>query len=67
MQNFGLGLFNSLASQWIYGSNPLDLISFNANLERCYKSCKQKGYPKSLAKRIFLDNKHILFARLNPV
>lgn len=65
--NLGLILLHCFAHQWIHGANPLNLIDFDANLDKSINDCKQKGYLKSLAKRFLLDNKHCLFAQLNPV
>lgn len=66
-ENFGLVLFYGFGEQWIHGSNPLELIDFDKNLERSYEACKKDGYLRGLAKRFLIDNKHCLVARLNPV
>ena len=65
--NLGLVLFKSCAKQWTHGANPLDILDFDEKIDSSFKRVKEENYLQKLAKQFLVDNKHCLFARLNPV
>jgi Zn-dependent M16 (insulinase) family peptidase len=54
----GLSLFVKSLNSWIYDTDPLELIAFEAPLQAVKKHAAQDGYFENLIREYFIDNTH---------
>jgi len=54
----GLSLFLKSLNAWIYDTDPLELIAFEAPLQAVKKQAGQDGYFEQLIQQYFIDNTH---------
>ncbi len=62
----GLSLFLKSLNAWIYDTDPLELIAFEAPLQAVKKHSEQEGYFEKLIQEYFIDNHHRSTIVLTP-
>ena len=54
----GLSVFLKSINAWIYGADPLELVSFKAPLEEVKRQALQAGYFEQLIRKFLVENTH---------
>lgn len=63
---YGHRLFQTVASGWIRGGDPVDLLSTEDHLNRLKEEVKQGGFFEGLIRKYLLDNKNRVHFTLVP-
>ncbi|KAL1917801.1 uncharacterized protein VTP21DRAFT_3635 [Calcarisporiella thermophila] len=64
--DFGLSILQGVASGWFNGSNPIELLEINKNINRLRGEIEKGGYFESLIKKYLIGNSHRLSFTMLP-
>ena len=62
----GLSLWLKSLNGWIYGANPIDLISFESPLNLIKEKSFHQGFYEKIIKQYFISNNHRSIVQLHP-
>ena len=62
----GLSLWLKSLNGWIYGANPIDLISFESPLKLIREKSSKEGFYENIIQKYFISNNHRSIVLLHP-